>query len=98
MDAGTFLFLYDKDSGRVVIDPAEENHIDTAVTAYLESAGTRDSLLHLSMLDGDRYVIRASAVQSWMLSTPAGRRRNAELEKASDDEAKAVKADLGIFD
>lgn len=80
------------------IDASHFHGLDAAVTQYLESGETRDQLLHLTTLDGDKLVVRASAVEAWSTNTPEGRRRFEELDVASDAERKATRAELGVFD
>lgn len=94
----TYLAVYDTGGGCVHAVAEDEGGLDAAVTMYLDSAGTRDGLVHLTMLNGQRYVIRASAVQSWIVCTPAGRVRSLEIEKAAKEEDKENRAALGIWE
>lgn len=95
---GVFLSVYDMQGGLASVEPGDEGRLDAAVTAYLDSGGTRDSLIHLTMTNGQRYAIRASAVQSWILTTPEGRLKSLEIEQASRQEEKANRMALGIWE
>lgn len=89
---------YGPDDGYVLAEAHQEPALDAAVTAYLSSGGTRDELISLTLLDGSELKLRASAVGSWYVSTPASRTRAVELEKELADELRAIRAAAGIFD
>lgn len=92
---GTYLRVYDHDEARVDVDPSEEPRIDAAVTAWLDTR--RDSLLRLTCMDGAELTILASAVQSWLLSTPESRRRSIEQEAAGLAEVRESRIALGLW-
>lgn len=94
----TYITVFDDQSGSASVVAEDEPRLDCAVAAYLDSGGTRDSLIHLTMTNGQRYVIRASAVQSWIVCTPEGRMRSLELQRASNEEEKANRAALGMWE
>ena len=79
-DTITFVKVYSDDGGYVCAVPEDEPMLDAAVQAYLDSGETRDTLVHLTLLDGDRCVVRASHVTSWVTSTPDGRTRGAAID------------------
>lgn len=97
MSIGAYVKVFD-DDGYVLVPPAEEPRIDAAVTAYLDSGGTRDSLLRLATLDGAEYVVRASSIRSWIMTTPETRRRQVEHEKALTDERREYAAEIGYWE
>lgn len=97
MSIGAYVKVFD-DDGYVLVPPAEEPRIDAAVTAYLDSGGTRDSLLRLTTLDGAEYVVRVSSIRSWIMTTPEARRRQVEHEKALADERREYAAELGYWE
>lgn len=97
MSIGAYVRVFD-DDGYVLVPPAEEPRIDAAVTAYLDSGGTRDSLLRLATLDGAEYVVRASSIRSWIMTTPETRRRQVEHEKALTDELREYAAEIGYWE
>lgn len=68
-----WLEMWDVDNDVYFVSPAEEPNIDAAVTRWIESNETRDTLLHLDLVSGTFLKIRASDVKSWRLSTPAAR-------------------------
>lgn len=93
----TFVKLFAQDTTWAVV-PEEEPRLDAAVSLYVDSGGTRDALLQLTLTGGDTLTIKASLVRCWMVSTPEGRRREMELSKESDDEEKAIKQELGMWE
>jgi hypothetical protein len=95
---GTYITVFDDQSGSASVVAEDETRLDCAVAAYLDSGGTRDSLVHLTMTNGQRYVIRASAVQSWIVCTPEGRLQSLALQRASVEEDRAHKQELGIWE
>lgn len=94
----TFLKIYDSDGAYWCILSTEEGQVDAAVERWLSSAGTVDSLLDLTMVDGENLRVRASRIIGWTRSTPAGRAKGAEVEKQMEDERKANRAAAGLFD
>lgn len=97
-EVGTFLKLWTTDGECWGLQPHEESRVDAAVSLWLDSAETRDTLLLLTLSGGDVFKVRASLCGSWMLSTPEGRRREWEISKAGDEERRAIKAALGDWD
>lgn len=93
----TFLKVYGED-GYILVRPECEPALDAAVTAYLDSGGIRDTLVHLTGISGDEYVTRASRITSWLISTPEGRMRETEIEKALADEHTANRHAVGLWD
>lgn len=75
---GDFIKLYDDGGIYWILSPDNEQSIDAAVSLWIESGGTRDTLLDLTSPDGSNVRLPASNVRSWHISTPESRRRNAE--------------------
>lgn len=96
--AGTFVRLWTSDGGSWSIAVEEEPRIDAAVSRWVDSGETRDTLLLVTLTGGDPLKLRASFVASWMISTPEGRRRELEISKESDDEQERVRKELGIWE
>lgn len=94
-EIGAFVRVYDA-SGFVAVELDDEPRLDAAVSAYLDNG--RDRLVRMARIDGDEYVILASEVTGWMVSTPEGRRRSTELDKASKDEEEANRQAVGLWD
>ncbi len=91
---GTYLIVFENDGSRVTVDPSHEPSLDAAVTAWLHEH--RDNLIHLTLLDGDKYVTLASNISGWSRSTEEGRRRSAEIEAESKLERRGHRADVGL--
>lgn len=85
------------DEGWVLCPLDEEPRIDAAVTTYIDSGRTRDSLIHLTAVDGGRVVVRASFVSGWSVSDPAMRRAGWEYRAMVEAEDRENKAAVGIF-
>ena len=92
----TWLVLYETDSTCTHVDVHDMDHIDAAVTAYLDSAETRDTLLHLTMVEGGVYVIRASHIKAWFICSPEHRHRGTEHEKYRTEENKRLRLEVGL--
>lgn len=84
--------------GFVTCPIAEEPRVDAAVQAWLDSGGTRDSLIMLEMADGDIYKVRASHIKWWIISTPMGRKNQLDLQRQAKEEEQAVLRELGMWD
>lgn len=88
-----YLVLF-TDEGALRIEEGDKHQVDVALTEYLHSG--RDSVIHLTLLDGDEYATRASLVTGWTVSTPEGRVRMQELTKLLDDEERANRMEAGL--
>lgn len=76
----SFVKVYDIQGDMVGVALSEEPRIDAAVSKWVDSGKTQDTLLSLETPDGSEYKTLASAIQSWLVSTPEIRRRKAEIE------------------
>lgn len=92
-----FLKLFDS-TGFVLVESAEEGQIDAAVERYLSTGETVDTLLCLTLLSGEVYKTRASAIVCWYSSTPAQRARGIEIDKALEDERRANRRSVGFIE
>ena len=97
-DYGAFVKLWTTDGECWGVVPEDEPRIDAAVSQWIDSGETRDTLLLLTFTGGDPFKLRASCISAWMLSTPEGRRREWEISKASDEERERVKRELGMWE
>lgn len=88
-----YVAVYDE-SGHVKCVPEDEPRVDAAVSLWVDSGRTRDTILYLTALDGARYCVLASHVTSWMLSAPQDRERSAGIELALKEERKS----FGLLD
>lgn len=95
--SATYLNLFVGDDEFMVLT-TDEGQIDAALTRWLQSNHTADSLLDLTLVAGDSLRIRASQVDGWVCSTAAGRAKGILLDKEADDERKANRAAAGIFE
>ena len=68
------------------IDVCESDVIDAAVSLWIDSGRTRDTLLHLTTPYGETYHVLASRITSWFISTEATRRAYYEHKAALDAE------------
>ena len=96
MDLGTYLIVWDTDGSSYHAQSRFLNRIGEAVQTYLDTG--RDSLLQLTALTGDVYVLRASNVLMWQVTTPDGRRAEVEMQVALQVEEQSLKADFGIWE
>ena len=94
---GTYLKLYTGD-GYVLCQPQEEPRVDAAVSRWIDSGRTQDTLLSLDLMDGCAYKCLASCVSEWFLSTPENRRTSIEWEQLAKQEDTEVRQSLGIWD
>ena len=90
-----FIKVYDND-GCVDCEIDGLNSLDAAVGRYLDTG--RDSVVTLTMCDGDEYNVKASVVGTWIISTPEGRAKNIRLNAEFKEEAKATKQALGVWE
>lgn len=65
------------------------DRVDADMDQHLSSGGTRDYLIQLTSVDGDRLRIRASRIDTVAQSTPEGRAKRQEVERALAEELKA---------
>ena len=93
----TVLKVYEND-GYVLAMPGEESRVNAAVQRLIDSGGHRDTLLDIECHDGRTYWVRASRITSWYISSPESRRVALQWEKDREEEEKAVKAELGIWE
>ena len=93
-----YLRVWDTDGGIAEVHEHEEPRIDAAVSQYLSSGRTHDTILDLTMISGAEYKILASCVTSWMLCTPETREANLRQELAMRDEEKTMRHALGMWD
>lgn len=91
--SATYLRVYDA-TGITDVLPEHESSIDAAVGHWLDTS--RDTLLRLTMLDGSEFTTKASGIAGWFLSTPEGRLRSLELEKASGEEDRDNRIAVGL--
>lgn len=96
MDLGTYLLVWDNEDNCYHAESRYLQRIAEAVTQYLDTG--RDSLLQLTAVSGDIYVLRASAIRVWQVTTPEGRKAEIEMQLALEFEAQAIKHELGIWD
>lgn len=94
MNAGTYVRAWDVDGEMWLLVEDDAPRLDAAVTAFLETG--RDSLLHLTAIQGETFVIRASRLLYWLVSTPEGRFRGVEFVAASDEEQRAAREACGL--
>jgi hypothetical protein len=85
--------VYERDGGYVCVEVGDEPRIDAAVTSWLDSGGSRDSLLDLTLIDGSEYRVIASHVVAWSISSPESRQRFIEHQAAMRDERAAAGGD-----
>lgn len=86
------------EEGTWLVDPKEWNRLDAQVSAYIESAGSRDSLLSLTLLNGDELRVRASDCVSWFMSSPDSRDNYWKIQAALQEGETAAKRRAGIFE
>lgn len=91
-----WLVVMECDGSSTDIDPSEESRLDAAVTGYVDSGGTRDVVLSLTMSEGGQYRILASRVVGWWLCTPEHRRRNLLRRQAQEEADRALRVELGL--
>lgn len=94
----TWLTVWEKGGEMYTVEADDEPRIDAAVTQYIDSGESRDTLLRLTFTDGREYTVRASQIVSWATSTPESRRRAVEYEKGQEEETRRFKQELGIWD
>lgn len=85
-----------EDQGVSCCMPEDESALDAAVSHYLDTS--RDSLVHMTQINGDHYVIRASQILAWRLVTSTGRRKDMESKAAQAEEERTLKAEFGMWE
>jgi hypothetical protein len=95
--AGTHLIVYETD-GKIFVDALEEPRVSAAVSQYIDSGKTKDTLLDLTLIGGAAYYVRTSNIVSWLISTPSFRRSWEEYDAAMEEEKKALKAEFGSWE
>lgn len=98
MEPGSFVRLWDTNGAAFMVSIDEEQRIDAAVSKWIDSGKTRDTLLDLIDVIGAPYKTLASEITSWLVLTPESRRAGVIYTKALDDEAQAIRTELGIFE
>lgn len=94
-ELGTFIKVWELDDFCFCIVESDLEKLDQALTSYLVTK--TDQLVNFTLRAGDEYTVRISAIKSWRISTPAGRKNemlNGDLQKKEDKE---FQAELGIF-
>jgi hypothetical protein len=95
---GTYLRVWDHESNCVDVLVEHEPSVDAAVTAWVDSNRTRDSVLRLETVNGHEYKTLASEIASWMISTADGRRLATLQEVARAGEAQQHRYEAGLFE
>lgn len=86
---GTFLQIFTVDRMEIKTMAEDEPVIDAAVSRWVESGKTRDTLLMLTCIDGELYKLLASMACSWTISTPEGREKGHRIHHALFAQRKA---------
>jgi hypothetical protein len=68
MSEASYLIVWGHDGQHVHCMAECRHRLDAAVTAYLDTS--RDSVVHLDLVDGGTYATLASSINSWTDSTP----------------------------
>lgn len=98
MELGSFVRLWDTNGAAFMLSVEEEPRIDAAVSKWIDSGKTQDTLLDLIDVVGAPYKTLASEITSWLILTPESRRAGIAYSKALDDEAQVIRTELGIFE
>lgn len=98
MNLSAWLNVWEANGCVFATDPADEPRIDAAVSKWLDSGKTRDTLLSLSFLDGREYKVLASNIVSWAISTSESREKEYEIRKFQEDEDKELKSRVGLWE
>lgn len=94
----TYLKVYDGEDSCFVCVPEDEPRVNAAVSRYVDSGCTHDTLLDLTMVEGPTIYIRASDIRCWFVSTPGSRERRIGIDKESEDEYAEHRRAHGIWD
>ena len=95
MSCGTFVAVWTRDGDTVSVVVDEEPRISAAVSQHIESGGTRDGVLDMTLVNGAVFCVRASEVTSWAISTPESRAAQRAWEAALDEEEETNKRARG---
>lgn len=98
MPVGDYIKLFDSDGSFYIIDPKYEQTIDAAVTRYIDSGKTIDTLLDLELAEGASFRFLASKIIGWIYTTPETRKAYLDFTHSVFQEEKSTKASLGIFE
>ena len=82
-----WLLVMEEDGTVWICDVADRPRIDAAVSSFLDTG--RDSLLHLTPLDGAEVTLRASNVMGWKTESEDTREKWREMMKAFDANPRA---------
>lgn len=91
---GIYLKIHERGVGSRDVLAGDRMQIVEAVDVYLREG--RDCLLILHDLAGMEYQVRASAVQSFTVSTPEGRLRALAVRKAQMEEYDRMRDEAGV--
>ena len=88
MSDRTFIVVYHKDGSVFRVSTDHERMLSDAFERYLgqspawqrESDNDGDELLSFTLIGGNKYRYLVSSLYSYLVSTPEGRRANAEIE------------------
>lgn len=93
-----FLRVHFGDEDFIDCEVEGEGTLDAALSAYIDSGGTRDRLILLERDCGGGITIRASRVQCWHMITEESMRTAIDRAKELDDVIKAREAEIGVFE
>lgn len=93
----TYIDLHIEGDDWFHVQPEDEGAIDAAVERWAASVGHVDTLLDLTLRNGDSMRIKASAIKWWIVSTAEGRAKGVVLDKEADEEHKQNRANAGLF-
>jgi hypothetical protein len=91
---GDYLKIHERGAGAREVQSGDRHQIVEAVDVYLREG--RDSWLILRDLAGMEYQVRASAVQSFSVSTPEGRLRALQVKRAQMEEYDRMREEAGV--
>jgi hypothetical protein len=94
MSLGRFITVYEVDGDTLAIESTYESELDAAYTGWVERG--IDRVLRLTQIHGDEFVMRASQILSYAISTPEGREKHTSLEKVAKDERKGNRQTAGL--
>jgi|GEM_PF-3814767 len=91
-----WLVVQEDDRSQSLCIASDLPRLDAAVTAYLDSGKTRDTLLCLTFVEGTEYHVRASCIRAFWLNTPEHRKRFLMHERHTRDEDRELRSELGL--
>jgi hypothetical protein len=94
-ELGSWVCIYDALDSLWTVGVDDEPRVDAAVSRYLDSGGTTDTLLDLTTIENETLRIRASLVVAWFVSSPETRRRSVEVESMQKSEHAANRQATG---